>query len=426
MNERKIMIKNFFILILLVCLAVASVFAQGFDGASLGMGRAYGALATGIDAIAWNPANLILPRDSFLELNLFSLNLNMANSSFNIDNYNRYFTKEGHKGWWSEADKKNILDLIDEDGLNAYGDINSNVLGLAFGNYAFAVQGTGNAFFTSPKLPIELYLYGNNDKDEVLKFKNVDGNGYGAVKISFAASFPIKFKKYFDLFGVGANINYFQGFEYYELNEGKGYFNTSSSKIQSEVIFEGKRADGGSGFSIDIGGTGIIKKKWTVSLALQNVYSTFNWNDNPQLFLNSVTIDSSDLGKPEDLTTTEMDTIYSINNFTRTMPLVIHVATAYAWGKNWIFSADIEQAFGNEMGYSDKTMFSAGAQFNPIGILPLRAGMTLGGKWGFLFGMGFGIRAGIFQMDLSYSMHRALWPTLSRGNSFAISTKLVL
>ena len=426
MNERKIMIKNFFILILLVCLAVPSVFAQGFDGASLGMGRAYGALATGIDAIAWNPANLILPRDSFLELNLFSLNLNMANSSFNADNYNRYFTKEGHKGWWSDADKKDILDLIDEDGLTAYGDFNSNILGLAFGNFAFAVQGTGNLYFTVPKLPIELFLYGNTDKDKILQFKNVDGNGFGAIKVSFAASYPIKFKKYFDLFGVGVNLNYFRGFEYFEVNKGKGYFNTSTSKFKSQVDFEGKSADGGSGFSIDIGGTGIIKKNWTVSLVLQNVYSNFNWNDNPEAFLASVTIDSGDIANPEEIKTTDQDTVFSIDEFTRTMPLLIHVGAAYAWGKNWIFSADIEQAFGNEMGYSDRTMFSAGAQFNPIKILPLRAGMTVGGKWGFLFGMGFGIRAGIFQMDLSYSMHRALWPTLSRGNSFAISTKLVL
>jgi len=425
MREDK-MIKNIIFVTLSIFLIVPSVFAQGFDGASLGMGRAYGAMATGIDAIAWNPANLVLPRDNFMELNVFSINLNMANSSFNVDNYNRYFTKEGHKGWWSDADKKAILDLIDEDGLNAYGDINSNALGLAFGNFAFAVQGTGNGFFTFPKLPIELFLYGNADNDKILRFKDIDGNGYGAVKVSFAASFPIKFKKYFDLFGVGANVNYFRGFEYYEINEGKGFFNLTSSKIRSEVIFEGKRADGGSGFSIDVGSTGIIKKNWTVSLALQNVYSTFNWNENPEIFLSSVKIDSGDLAKPEDFTTTEQDTIHSINSFTRTMPLVIHAAASYAWGKNWIFNADLEQACGNEMGYTDKTMFSAGAQFNPIGFLPLRAGMTVGGKWGFLFGLGFGIRAGILQMDLSYSMHRAMWPTLSRGNSFAISTKIAL
>ena len=161
-------------------------------------------------------------------------------------------------------------------------------------------------------------------------------------------------------------------------------------------------------------------------MVLQNVYSNFNWNDNPEAFLASVTIDSGDIANPEEIKTTDQDTVFSIDEFSRTMPLVIHAGAAYAWGKNWIFSADVEQAFGNEMGYSDRTMFSAGAQFNPIKILPLRAGMTVGGKWGFLFGMGFGIRAGIFQMDLSYSMHRAMWPTLSRGNSFAISTKLVL
>ena len=90
------MIKKILFVIISIPFIVFSVFAQGFDGASLGIGRAYGALATGIDAIAWNPANLVLPRDNFMELNLFSINLNMANSSFNIDNYNRYFTKEGH------------------------------------------------------------------------------------------------------------------------------------------------------------------------------------------------------------------------------------------------------------------------------------------------------------------------------------------
>jgi hypothetical protein len=403
-----------------------SAFAQGFDGASLGMGRAYGAMATGIDAVAWNPANLILPRNSFFELNVFSINLNMANSSFNVNSYNRYFTKEGHKGWWSESDKKDILSLVGEDGLNVYGDVNSNVLGLAFGNFAFAIQGTGNVFFTFPRLPIELFLYGNTDKDKVLRFKNVDGSGYGAIKMSFAAAFPIKFKKYFDLFGMGGNINYYRGFEYYEVNKGRGSFNTSSSEIKSRVTFEGKRADGGSGISFDFGGTGIIKKKWTVSLVLQNIYSKFNWNKNPEMFLASVTVDSGDIARPENINTVKQDTIVSIKEFSRTMPLVIHAAAAYAWGENWIFTTDLEKAFGNEMGYSDKTMFSAGAQFNPIKIIPLRAGMTLGGKWGFLFGLGFGIHAGIFQLDVSYSMHRAMWPTFSRGNSFALSTKLAL
>ena len=118
MREFK-MIKTIFALTLITFVITPSVNGQGFDGASLGMGRAYGAMATGIDAIAWNPANLVLPRDNFMELNLFAINLNMANSSFNIDNYNRYFTKEGHKGWWSDSDKEAILDLIDEDGLNA-------------------------------------------------------------------------------------------------------------------------------------------------------------------------------------------------------------------------------------------------------------------------------------------------------------------
>ena len=37
------MLKRIFLFIVLICLASHSVYAQGFDGASLGMGRAYGA-----------------------------------------------------------------------------------------------------------------------------------------------------------------------------------------------------------------------------------------------------------------------------------------------------------------------------------------------------------------------------------------------
>jgi len=419
------MLKKIFLCTLLVLLYSLSLNAQGFDGASLAMGRAYGALATGIDAVAWNPANLILPRAGFLEVNIFSLNLNLANSGFTPDDYNRYFTQEGHNGFWSENDKQAILDLIDGDHLKIYGDVNSNALGVAFGNYAFAVQGVGNMFLTVPKEPIELFLLGNQDKDIIQEFDDVEGDAFGAVKVSLAFAYPVSFKKYFEEFGVGINLNYYQGFQYYEINEGVGYFNTTTDEIKSKVCFEGHRADGGSGFGIDIGAVGTIDKKWTVSLALQNVFAGINWDENPEIFRATTKIDSGGLKNPADIKTTNEDTVYSADEFHRHIPIVFHLGAAYQFNEKLLFSADVEQAFGKTMGYSDQAALSLGAQFTPIELIPLRAGFTLGGKWGFLFGLGFGIRTGVFQFDLAYSMHRALWPTLSKGNSFAIGTKLV-
>lgn len=419
------MLKNIIICVFLIVLFTVSINAQGFDGASLAMGRAYGALATGIDAVAWNPANLILQRKGMLEINIFALNMNMANSGFSPNDYNRYFTQEGHNGYWSNDDIQDILDLVGDESLKIYGDVNTNVLGVAFRNFAFAVQGIGNLYLTIPKKPIELFLLGNLDKDVIQEFDDVEGDGFGAMKVSFAFAYPISFKKYFKRFGVGINLNYYRGFQYYEINKGEGYFNTTTDEIKSKVRFEGYRADGGSGFGIDVGSSGTIAKKWTVSLALQNIFAGINWDDNPEIFRATAQIDSGDLKSPEDIKTTTEDTVYAKNEFHRNIPMVIHLGGAYQFNEKLLFSADIEQALGNKMGYTDQTALSLGAQFSPIELIPLRAGFTIGGKWGFLFGLGFGIRTGPFHFDLAYSMHRALWPTLSKGNSLAIGTKLV-
>jgi len=418
------MIKKIVFFCLLYILLTFSIQAQGFDAAGLSMGRAYGALATGVDAVAWNPANLILPRTNLFELNLVAFNLNIANSGFSPSDYDRYFTEEGHHGLWYESDLNAMMDLIGDE-LKIYGDINTNVIGLAFQNYALAIQGIGNLYMTIPRTPFELFFYGHPDKDVVQQFNDVKGNGYGALKVSFAAAYPVKIDKLFNTFGVGMNLNYYHGFQYIEITKGTGYFNTATDEIKAKVDFEGKKAEGGTGFGIDIGAAGVVDKNWTLSLALQNIYGSINWSENPELLLKSVRIDSGDLSHPDKIETVENDTTYKIDAFSKNLPVLFHFGASYKYGDNWIFSADLEQAYAKSMGYSDQGSLSVGAQYSPIPLLPIRSGITIGGKWGFLFGLGFGIHTGTFHFDLGYSMHRAMWPTLSTGTSLAMSTKLM-
>ncbi|RKY84151.1 hypothetical protein DRP98_05615 [candidate division KSB1 bacterium] len=67
---------NIFSVILLLIFVVSMVKAQGYsDARSLGMARAYTALARGVDAPLWNPANLKLPTSKKFSLQLFSLGL---------------------------------------------------------------------------------------------------------------------------------------------------------------------------------------------------------------------------------------------------------------------------------------------------------------------------------------------------------------
>ena len=130
---------------LIILLISQTVSGQGFDATSMGMGGAYSAVARGVNSVAWNPANLALPRDSWFELNIIGLNLNVANSSMTIENYKRYFTDAGHNGEWSEQDIDEILALVPEDGLNANVDLYANAMGVAVDKYAVTVQFVGLA-----------------------------------------------------------------------------------------------------------------------------------------------------------------------------------------------------------------------------------------------------------------------------------------
>ena len=103
-------------ILILFSLLLVSAYGQSFDAVSLSMAENYTALSRGINAVPWNPANLCMARGNTFELNILSLNLNAYNNVLSINNYNKYFTEEGHGGRWSDSDKKELMDLFD-DGL---------------------------------------------------------------------------------------------------------------------------------------------------------------------------------------------------------------------------------------------------------------------------------------------------------------------
>ena len=226
------------ILFLVLMFSVQSVSGQGFDPISMGMGGAYSAVARGVNSVGWNPANLALPRDGWLEINIIGLNMNVSNSSMTIENYERYFTDAGHNGKWSEQDIDEILALVPESGLDLSADFFANALGVAFGNYAVTAQFIGKAYGLIPKAPFELFLRGNT-KDSYT-FSDLDGDAYSAVKISGSVSYPIKIKRYFDKFAVGANLNYYSGIGYSDVTEATGGLLTSLEYIHSDILVTGR------------------------------------------------------------------------------------------------------------------------------------------------------------------------------------------
>ncbi|MCK4816442.1 hypothetical protein KA005_11800, partial [bacterium] len=357
--------------------------AQGFNASGLGMGGAYGALARGVDAFAWNPANLALKHDSKIEINLAGFNLNAANSALTIDEYKRYFTESGHEGHWDEGEIDDLLALIPEDGLDVNGDVMANVAGLLFDRFGLSLQGIGKSLGVVPKSVLELYLKGNQDLYRKYGFNDFDGDAFSAVKLSLSLSQPIPFKKYFDEFGVGLNINYYYGVAMAEAIRTEGSIVTTNTEIISTIDIVYKTSEGGRGIGFDLGVAGAINDKWSVSVVLNNIFAGIEWsNENWQYKITTSqdTLRADDLFDrgDSDKDIVVIDTL-ELDPFRTNLPAVFHFGVAYDLNDKLTFALDLEQAFGSNLGYSDKAQIAVGVQYAPTPIVPLRAGMSFGG-----------------------------------------------
>jgi hypothetical protein len=402
-----------------------NLFAQGFNAVGLGMGNAFGAVARGVDAFTWNPANLALTYENRLEINIVGFNLNAANSSLSIDDYKRYFTEAGHGGHWDQQEIDELLALIPEDGLDVNGDVQANVLGLLFGRFGLSVQGIGKTIGVLPKSTLELYLEGNEEQYKEFNFKDFDGDGFSAVKISLSLSHPIPFKKYFDEFGLGLNVNYYRGIAMAEVTRAEGSLVTTDNAIVSSMDVISRTGQGGSGFGFDLGAAGKVNDDWTVSLVMKNMFAGMNWTQQLEENRATFVVDSIKLGDFGELDSLVSTSTYSIEEFRTSIPLVFHFGVAYNLKDNLTLALDLEQAFKDKLGYSDKAQIAVGVEYVPTPIVPLRMGMSFGGKWKYLLGVGFGLHLGFFNLDLAYAMHQAMWPTKSTGYSAAANVKFV-
>ncbi len=402
-----------------------SSFAQGFNATGLGMGNAFGAVARGVDAFAWNPANLALKYENRMEINLIGFNFNAANSSLSIDDYKRYFTESGHGGHWEQHEIDELLALIPEEGLDVNGDVQANVLGLLFGRFGLSVQGIGKTIGVIPKSTLELYLKGNQEQFKEYSFKDFDGDGFSAVKFSLSLSHPIPVKKYFDEFGVGLNVNYYNGIAMAEITRAEGSFVTTDNAIVSSMDVVSRTGQGGSGVGFVLGVAGEIKDDWTVSMVLNNMFAGITWMQQLEENRTTFVVDSITIGDFGELDSLISTSTYSIEEFKTRIPLVFHFGVAYDLKDNLTLALDLEQAFEDKLGYSEKAQIAVGVEYLPTPIVPLRMGMSFGGKWKYLLGLGTGLHLGFFHLDLAYAMHQAMWPTKSTGYSAAANIKFV-
>ncbi|NOX88717.1 MAG: hypothetical protein GXO77_06805 [Calditrichaeota bacterium] len=421
--------------ILILLITSLSLYAQGFDGVGMSLADNYSALTRGIHALGYNPANIGIPRGNTLELNIVGMNLATFNNSFSYNTYQKFFVTNGNENYWSDKDKKAFLDLIPDGGLKINTEMNANVLGFAFNNFAMAFQTV--AFGEVNSEPIkDLFgkaLYGDSyTLDYELNYPSfLHGSSFGGVKLSLAYAYPIRVRKYlpdFSFISVGIGINYFMPmgvvqveksslsvkrtqFDDFERNE-----TTLVTQIRSAHA-EGS-TPAGKGKSYNFGVSALFRERWFFSLSFMDVGGSINYSTNAERMTieeyNSVDIYHSSKISNES-SERSIDTTETLSGFDTGVPSFMRVGVAYTFKKNLIFTSEWKQGLNKNFGNSTTPRIGFGVHYKPLWWLPLRSGVSIGGSTGFLLGMGFGIDMKYWALDLSYAMKNALWPTRSEG-----------
>lgn len=431
-------------IILISILLLSLVYGQQFDGIGLSLAGNYMTMSRGVNALGWNPANIALKRGNTMELNLISFNAAIGNNSFSIDTYNRYFTAEGNGGFWSDSDKHNLLDVISDDGLGVDFDMIMNVLGLAFNNFALAAQviGKGGIQLSENKKPFQIALFGETFDHSYTydEPSQISAAAYSAMKISLGYAYPFSMEwlspKLRPL-AIGFSWNQYVGIGVTETEKSQVMvrrIDAEQEAVQYAVAMQMRTAtpeDGtpaGKGSGFDFGISGGYGSKIDFALSFTNVGASIEWSNHTQqmeiLQSDSVAIwdDNSNTPSHE----VSIDTSFDIEPFRTQLPAVMHIGGVYRINPDWKVSLEYHQGLNTAFGNSVSPKFGSGTEYYIASWLPVRAGISVGGKDGLLFGLGFGLHAPFLHLDYAYAMRGALWPTYAKGFYTGLNLKIVL
>ncbi len=420
---------------LIILLLSVGLYAQGFDGIGLGFAGTYGPLSRGVHALAYNPANVAVPRNNVLELNFIGLNLGMFNNSFSYNTYQDYFVTNGKENYWDQGKKKSFLDLIPDDGWKISNDIDVNIMGLAFNNFALAIHPVafGEVQNTQIKNILNLVLYGDDiTRDYALDYPNImQGSMFSAVEVSLGYAYPIPIKKYvpdISFMSVGIGINYYMGLGVMQIENSEAHvkrtqfdnYETIETQAYNKVrvAYAEDATPAGKGRSYNLGVSGLYKNQWFVSLSFMNIGGKINYSINTERLLIEDTHQITIYRDVDSSSTTfdhSVDTTLTIDDFSTGVPSYMRLGVAYYFKKNLVFTSEWKQGLNKAFGNSTTPRLGFGVQYKPLWWLPLRSGVSFGGSTGFLMGLGFGLDFHYISLDFSYAMKNALWPTHSEG-----------
>jgi hypothetical protein len=373
---------------------------------SVAMGGAYTALARGVDAPAWNPANLALKSKKKYDFNLFSIGLGFHNNSFSKKHYDLY-----NGSYLTEQDKLDILAAIPGEGLRGNFDTEVQAFGMCFGNLALTASALGNSDFMLSKDIVDLMLNGN-EIDRVYEIGNSDGESYGISSVALSLGFPFPMPL-FKQFTLGVSAKYLRGLVYGKVVEANSTMTTDIDGVHGSGRLVVDHALGGNGMAFDFGAAAMLTSNWTLSVGVANAINSMKWSNETKRFTYAFNADSLSVERIED---TDIDSVYrdsdetvDIEPFSTKLPAQVRVGLARI-GKRLTLAVNYEQGLKSGLGVSTTPRVAFGTELRLIGFLPLRGGIATGGSTGLSTSAGFALDFSVFSWDFALA---------SRGGTFS-------
>ena len=366
---------------------------------SLGMGGAYTALARGVHAAVWNPANLGLPDNPRFSFTIISAGSAVWNNSYNLALYEKY-----NGEYWSEEDIKDILGHIPDEGLGLDADAAFRALSFSVRNFALTVGGTVGSYFTLDKELFQLGLMGN-EIGETYRFQDIygEGIGVGRFSLSWGQAVPVSFA---DALSLGCTLHMLIAASHGRTDKAVLSLSTMEDYLAVDGDYELTYAYLGKiGLGLDLGAAARLGDRWTIGLAVCNVLGSLRWDGDVYKEVGFMVSDSMTvfdfLDDDKEVEDFISDSTWSVDgmSYSTRLPLFVRAGAAAELG-SFLLAADVVQGFGDEPMVSTRPRFSLGMEWRGVRWLPLRMGLIAGGRVGLGVSFGLGLRPGGFFLDI--------------------------
>jgi hypothetical protein len=406
---------------------------------AFGMGRTSVALSWGTEAIGMNPANLALPGRGLFSLSLAPVGVRVSTEMMSYDIYQEYFTgipgtntngKQDPKVL-TEQDKQNILASLPDGFAATKVDVDAMDLGVTFttstlGGLGFAVIDHATGSLEVSKDFTRFFLYGLDSAGSQYNFDGTSGSAawWREINISYAYQIPLTSEWLHDLV-IGVGIKFLQGLgifetEHYSSSIANQRVGANQYLLNAQFDYLTRRAGAdffnpdkhvnmsmfpepaGTGMGFDLGFSAQVKPGLRVAASITDI-GNIHWTKN------LVKTDGHyALVMDDPFATQNSDSLkqaVSGNNqpgdaFSSTLPTTLRIGVALAPDESAMFSFlpsklllafDYTQGMNSSMGNVTQPRFSLGMEYRVISFLPLRTGISIGGKEGTLWAAGFGL-----------------------------------